>query len=124
MIIIGYYAIASEKFSKVSSLEEMETTQGLVWFESSEDKMHSLSRHCQQNAILYAVKIQNIKELLIYGALGAKYALLHKSPESYQKIAETYLLDIKILYVIEDIEEIEEVAKMGIDGVIFEQILS
>lgn len=123
MIIIGYYAIASEKFSKIENLQDIDATQGLVWFDSSDDKMHSLSRHCLQNTIPYAVKIDNIKDLLIYAGLGAKYVMLQKSPEKYQKIAEDYMLDTKILYIIEEIEEIEEIAKMGVDGVIFEQHL-
>lgn len=123
MIIMGYYPIVSESFSKISDIEGIDNTQGLVWFDSSDDKMFFLSRFCLQNNVPYAVKIENIKDLLIYANLKAKYVLLQKSPEKYQKIAETYLLDTKILYIIEEIEEIEEIAKMGIDGVIFEQVL-
>ncbi len=122
MIIIGYDAIAAEKFSKITSLEEIDATQGLVWFEASKDAEHILALHCLQNSLAYAVRITSIKELLIYANLGAKYVILQRSPEQYQKIAETYLLDTKILYVIKSIEEIEELARMGIDGVIFEKV--
>ncbi|MCE3038953.1 hypothetical protein [Helicobacter anatolicus] len=123
MIIVGYYAIASEKFSKINEIEEIERTEGIVWFDVRDDKMYSLSRHCLQNSVSYAVRIDSVKDLLVYASLGAKYVLLQKAPERYQKIVESYMLDVKILYIIEEIEEIEEIAQMGIDGVIFEQFL-
>ncbi|CBG39377.1 hypothetical protein [Helicobacter mustelae] len=123
MLIFGYYAIACEEFHKIQSLEEVDGTQGLVWFDAQSDAMYELSHHCLANHVPYAVRIENIKGLLIYAALNAKYVIVQKSPEKYQKIAEEYLLDTKILCIIEEIEEIEEIAKMGVDGVILAQHL-
>ncbi|WP_104697005.1 MULTISPECIES: hypothetical protein [unclassified Helicobacter] len=123
MIIVGYEPIAFEGFSKIEKKEQIDTTQGLVWFLSQDDKDFSISSFCMQNNVPYAVKIESIKELLIYAKLNAKYVILQDSPKEYQQIVETYLLDTKILYVIEEIEEIEEIAKMGIDGVIFQKVL-
>lgn len=124
MIIIGYDPIMSEKFSKITEIKQIDTTQGLVWFLAKEDKDFSFSLFCKQNNVPYAVKIESIKELLIYAKLDAKYVILQDFPKQYQQIAETYLFDTKILYEIEEIEEIEEIASMGIDGVIFKKVLS
>ncbi|PAF42465.1 hypothetical protein [Helicobacter sp. 11S02596-1] len=125
MIIIGHHGIASPKFQKIRGLEAVPLVQShlMVWFESSDDVGYVLSHHCVENGVKYAIKVDNIKDFVIYAALKPVYIILEKSPEVYQKIAETYLMDSKILYVIEDDSEIEELAKMGIDGVIFRQVL-
>ncbi|PAF41350.1 hypothetical protein [Helicobacter sp. 11S03491-1] len=125
MIIIGHHGINYPKFRKITSLDEINSVENtlIIWFESADDKGYMLSHHCIENDVRYAVWIDNIKDFVIYAALKPVYLILEKSPEIYQKIAETYLYDTKILYVIEDEEEIEELAKLGIDGAIFRQVL-
>lgn len=125
MIIIGHHAIAYKKFKKINSIEEINSTDNssIVWFDSVDDKGYILSHHCLENEVVYAIALDNITDFVIYANLKPAYIILEKSPEIYQKIAETYLFDSKILYVIEDEEEIQSLAKLGIDGVIFRQLL-
>ncbi|PAF48724.1 hypothetical protein BKH41_05520 [Helicobacter sp. 12S02232-10] len=125
MIIIGHRGIAYPKFKKIVGFDGIALTDNssIVWFEANEDKGYVLSHHCIENNIKYALRVDNITDFVIYASLKPLYIILEKSPEVYQKIAETYLMDSKILYVIEDEEEIEQLAKMGIDGVIFREVL-
>ena len=123
MIIIGYEPIAWEKFSKVLHIDDLETTQGLVWFEANQSSLE-IAKKCQDSHIPFAVCLDTIKDFLIFSALGAKYAIITKHFEHYQKLAENYLLDTKILCLIDSIDEIQEIAELGIDGVIFRRVLS
>lgn len=131
MIIIGHSAIAYPPFTKVSSLKEIAHTQAsqILWFEATQNKEgYTLANHCCQYQVPYAVMINNITDLLIYAHLQAKYLIVHfkdslQDAIQYQKIIEHYLLDCKLLYPIENDTHIQKVAKCGIDGVIFKQVL-
>lgn len=125
MIVIGYEGIKHPEFKKISSIEQiaMVDNASIVWFESSDDEDYGLCNHCHQYNIKYAIKVENLTDFILRSCLNPTYVILEKSPDAYQKITETYLLDTKILYVIEDKNEIVELAKMGIDGVIFRHIL-
>lgn len=125
MIVIGYKGIKHPGFKKISSAEQiaMVDNASIVWFESSDDEDYTLCNHCCQYGIKYAIKVEDITDFILRSCLNPTYVILEKSPDVYQKIAETYLLDTKILCVIEDKNEIVELAKIGIDGVIFRQIL-
>lgn len=125
MIIIGHCGLVYDEFKKISSIDEIAKTPNscIVWFESESDKSYIISHHCMENGVKYAVVVDNIKDFVIYAALKPIYIILEKSPEIYQKIAENYLFDSKILSVVEKESEIEDLAKIGIDGVIFKQVL-
>ena len=58
-------------------------------------------------------------------ALSPKYLLTESLEQvrEFQQLAEHYLLDSKVIKIIEDINEIEVCAKLGIDGVIFKEHL-
>lgn len=122
---MGYKAIEYPEFKKISSIDEIKRVDNacVVWFESADDEDYALCNHCQKYNIKYAIKVENLTDFVLRSCLGPAYVILEKSPDAYQKIAETYLFDTKILYVIEDKSEIEQLAKMGIDGVIFREIL-
>ncbi len=126
MIIIGYEGIEHERFSHARDVRDLENSQNLVWFDDENPNTLELAKLCKEAGIAYAVRVSSISALLIYAALGAKYAIVGCSKpllQECQKIAEHYLLDTKILAVIEDSAQIEEAARMGIDGVIFRNVL-
>ncbi|PAF50831.1 hypothetical protein [Helicobacter sp. 13S00477-4] len=125
MIIIGHKAIAYPKFKEICSLSGIASVPNniMIWFYGDRDKDYVLSKHCCENNIKYAVYVDNIKDFMIFAALKPAYVILDQSPEIYQKIVENYLMDLKILYMIEDEEEIQILAKIGIDGVIFRDVL-
>ncbi|MDE5592069.1 MAG: hypothetical protein K2I63_03835, partial [Helicobacter sp.] len=68
---------------------------------------------------------RSIVQSLILVGLGVKFfiTLDKQMAKELQKLAEHYLFDSKILFAIKDEKTIEEVAKMGIDGVIFLEAL-
>lgn len=133
MIIIGHNAIAYPTFVKVENIDSIISTKtgAIVWFDSTKLKSSlsfSLANHCKEYQISYAVIIEDIKNLLIFSSLNAKYIILKPNMKlekilQMQKIAESYLLDSKILCVIDKDSQIEKFAKNGIDGVIFKQVL-
>lgn len=122
MKIIGHPLIPSISFSHISTQEEIDRilADSIVWWESSQDPKLALAHFCHTNQVQYAVKINSIKELVFYSSLGAKYLIASKKQiQIFQNIIKEYLLDCILLCLIENEEEIEELAKLGIDGIIF-----
>ena len=67
-----------------------------------------------------AISVENITEILYASALGASYIVVEKElAKTAQNLADNYLFDAKILVMIESEDEIEELALLGADGVIF-----
>lgn len=130
MIIIGHPAIAFRPFVKVENIKDIAGTQAsqFLWFDAHlQTECFMLANHCQSHQLPYAVMIHSINELLIFNALEPKYFILHphtlNDASSYQKLIEYYLLESKLLYPIDSQDELQKVAELGIDGVIFKQVL-
>lgn len=128
MIIIGHPAITYSPFVKVSTIADISHVPHtcVVWFDGGGQKNgFELAAHCHNNEVNYAVMIHSIEELLIYANLAPQYLILsarHK-PKAYQRIIEHYLLDCKLLCVIKSSAQLPKIAQLGIDGVIFKQVL-
>lgn len=130
MIIIGHQAIAFQDFAKIENLEDIARTKAsqILWFDAGLESIHfALANHCHAYQLPYAARISSINELLLFSALEPKYLILHanvlNNAQEYQKLIEHYLLDCKLLYPISSQDELCKVAQLGIDGVIFKQIL-
>ena len=80
-----------------------------------------IAQLCDQNGIDYASVIQNIKEALLLVNLGVKFLICEdlEMAKELQNLAENYLFDAKVLLCIKEEEEMLEIAKLRIDGVIF-----
>ncbi len=90
------------------------------------DSSIDLYDFCKRNNIEYGVIISSIKELIFVSNLKAKYIftdILQKASK-FQKIANEYLLDTKIVYLISNFDEIEKVAELGIDAVKLKESLN
>jgi len=110
---------SNEEFYKVKTLEDIKNSpaNSTLIFDYCEDL--TLFEFCKNNEIPYGVNINSIKELIFISNLKAKYAFvdnLEKAKE-FQKIAENYLLDTKIILIVENFDKIEEIAKFTIDGI-------
>jgi hypothetical protein len=110
----------NEKFYKVKTLEDIKNSpnNSTLVFDYCDSSLEVFS-FCRDNNIPYGVIINNIKELIFVSNLKAKYIftdILQKASQ-FQKIAEEYLLDTKVVYLLKSLDEIEEVAKYGIDAV-------
>jgi len=122
VIIIGDKYIPYENISKIDNIKDIKSTKPniVVWFYFDKDIM----QYCMQNDINYAVVTTSIKESVYSNSLNAKYIISPNNIlEPIQKIAENYMFDSKILAVIKNENEIEDIAIKQIDGVIFKQIM-
>jgi len=109
-----------EKFIKINSLEEINNTpnNSTLIFEY-DDSLIETFKFCKDNEISYGVIINNIKELIFISNLNAKYAFSNnlENAKLFQKIAENYLLDTKIIFLSDSLDLIENLVKYGIDGI-------
>ena len=121
MLIFGHSFIPSKSLYHVTDIDSIINTppSSIIYLEFREDNL-DIIEHLNANQVEFALDIKNIEELIYASALGAKYILLSREmAKTAQNIAENYLFDAKILVHISDNEEIEELALLGIDGVIF-----
>lgn len=122
MIIIGDEFIPYERIEKVQNLSDIETTSpnSTLCFSFSKEML----QYCMKNSLNCAVEISSVKEAVYANAMGAKYILPSKEiMQTVQKLAEDYLFDSKVLALIENEDEIEQLALRSIDGVLFQKIL-
>ncbi|QOP42803.1 hypothetical protein FJR45_02085 [Sulfurimonas sediminis] len=125
MLLFGHRFIKSEKFYHVSDIDAIiQTPPASIIYLDFEEKNLDIIEYLSQNSIKFALKVQNVTELIYASALGAGYIHVEqKLAKTAQKIAENYLFDAKILVHIENEEEIEEMALLGIDGVVFTEAI-
>ncbi|WP_434637533.1 hypothetical protein MLC35_01825 [Sulfurimonas sp. NW7] len=125
MLLFGHRFIKSEKFYHVSDIDAIvQTPPASIIYLEFEEKNLDIIEYLNQNSIKFALKVQDITELIYASALGASYIHVEqKLAKTAQKIAENYLFDAKILVHIEKEEEIEEMALLGIDGAVFTEAI-
>jgi hypothetical protein len=76
--------------------------------------------YAKQNSVEFCLKVQNVTEIIYASNLGASYILVDKDlAKTAQNLANNYLFDAKVLVMTEDDDEIEELALLGVDGVIY-----
>jgi len=120
MLLFGHRFIESESFYHIHNIDSIKHTPpaSTIYLEFQEENL-DIIKHVRVNKIDIAIKVSNITELIYASSLGAKYIVVSKeSAKHSQNIAETYLFDAKILVMLEDESEIEELATIGVDGVI------
>lgn len=121
MIFFGHKFIESENFYHIQSIEAIQNTppSSTLYIEFSETNLDIIN-HTFLNSMPTAIEVQNITELLYASSFGASYIVVDKIlAKTAQNIAENYLFDAKILVIIENEDEIEEMALLGVDGIIF-----
>jgi len=119
MQVFGHKWIESEPFYRVRSEAEITSTppNGLLQLEPLENAL-TLAKHCQKNGLRYVLEIGSIQEAIFANLLGATYLLCNKAlAKELMPIAQNYLFDTRILATIKE-DEIEEMAKSGVDGVV------
>ena len=121
MMIFGHKFIESESFYHVLDIDSIKNTppSSTIYLEFSEKNI-DIIKHAYLNSIATAIKVSTINELLYASALYAKYIIIPKNEvKTFQSIAENYLFDAKLLVMIEDDTEMEALALLGVDGVLF-----
>ena len=121
MLLFGHSFIPSDPFYHIADIDSITNTppSSLIYLEFSEQNL-DIIEYAIANEVVFALNITNITELIYASILGAKYILVPKEmAKTAQNIAENYLFDAKILVHVTQTDEIEELALLGIDGLIF-----
>ena len=121
MLFFGHRFLESLSFYHINSVDSIINTppSSLIYLEFCEENL-DIVHHLNTNDIKFALSVTNVRELMYASALNADYIIVQKElAKTAQNIAESYLFDAKILVVTEDEEAIEELALLGVDGLIF-----
>ena len=119
MQIFNHPWIESNPFYSVNSIDKIKKTppNSIVLLHPLPSSL-GLAKYCQSNSIPYAIRVQSIKNTIFANLLGAKYTISSKIlAKELMPIAQNYLFDTQILAEIESDDEIEEMAKVNVDGV-------
>lgn len=119
MQVFGHKWIESEAFYPVNSIEEIAQTppNALLQIKSLNTSIE-LVKHCQKNGLCYVLEIESIEEAVYANLLGATYILTNKAlATELMPIAQNYLFDTHVLAIISH-NQIEEMARCGVDGVV------
>lgn len=125
MLLFGHRFIKSESFYHISDIEDVSKTpsNSIVYLKFSEENL-DIIEYLNNNHIAFALGVKNVPELIYASQLHASFMILSKKmAKTAQNLADNYLFDAKILAQIEEEEEIEELALLGIDGAVFTEAI-
>ncbi len=120
MKIFGHDWIDSERFYAIDKASDIKKTpsNALLKVEGGLSNSLELVKYCKSNGLRYAVGVESIEEALFANLLDATYILCEKKlAKELMPIAQHYLFDTQVLAYIKK-DEIEEMAKVGVDGVV------
>lgn len=82
-------------------------------------------KQAQQKEIKFAIFAKNENEVLLSNALGASFILFEDEVliKAASKMAEFYLFDSKILWLVKDFEDLTKAYELGADGVILRRFI-
>jgi hypothetical protein len=119
MKIFGHPWIKSKDFYGVLDIKDIKETPPNSTILLSNFNIE-IASYCQKNLIPYSMVIDSIKEAIFANNLNCKYIITHKElAKKIMPIAQNYLFDTQVLAKIKADSEIEEMARVGVDGVIF-----
>ena len=121
MLLFGHRFLHNEEFYHITDIDAIKKTppSSTILLEFSEENL-DIIKYLNENAVTFVLCVENITQVIYASTLNAKYIIVDRElAKTAQSIAETYLFDAKILVRLEDEEEIEEMALLGVDGVIF-----
>lgn len=122
MILIGDENIEYEEIKKITAISDIQSTSSNSTVLYSFD--FEILRYTHENNIASAVVTKNLQEVIYASSFDVKYIIVTKGiAKAAQNIANNYMLDSKILAIIETSEEIVENAIHEIDGVIYKKVI-
>ena len=122
MILIGDKNIPYENIENINCIDDIKNTKPNSTLLFKFD--FELLKYTQQNDVNSAVVVNSIKEVIYASNLDAKYIIpRNELLVQTQKLAENYMFDSKILAVIKDDEELEQMALEHVDGVIYRDLI-
>jgi len=109
-----------EEFYEVTTLEDVKNSppNSTLIFKYCDSSLE-VYNFCHTNNIPYGVYTSDIKEMIFCINLGAKYIFCDtiKKAKIFQKIANEYLLDTKIVLLVDNFDKITEIVSYGIDAI-------
>ena len=121
MLIFGHRFIESSSFYHITNIDDITNTppSSTIYFSFSEKNL-DIIQHANLNHITMALSVKDVTEVIYASALNATYIVVDKEiVKTAQTIAQEYLFDAKIIVKIDSDEEIEEMALLGIDAVMY-----
>lgn len=152
MIIIGAHeAVYPMQFVRVRSVQELEELQGKMAVDSGAHGQGqgeiitetiaesinetiaetiawfgydlALAARAKSLRIPFAMRVGSVGEFLMGAYFLPRFMIVDSGARVYQELADSYVLDSKVLQVISSCEEIERYAGQGIDGVVLAHML-
>ena len=115
MLIIGHELVEFSPFIEVSSPADIDERDNFL-FKFSE----KLVKICKENGRTFSVYASTKTQVILANAFGAKFIIVpNKFIPVAQKLADDYIFDSKIATVIRRNSQIDKMADLGIDAVIF-----
>ena len=121
MLILGHRFIDSENFYHIDSIDSIQNTppSSTLFVKFSEDNL-DIIKHITINSMQLALEVKGITQIIYANSLEASFIIVDKNlAKTAQDLAQNYLFDAKILVSIDNEEDIEELALLGVDGIIF-----
>ena len=120
MLIFGHKLIETPKFHFINN-DNASFKEGINCFEYNE----FLIEKALKEGVKFAILAKNEDEILFANALKAEFILLENEnlAKKASKMAEFYLIDSKILFIIDRLKNLRNTYKIGIDGVILREII-
>jgi len=122
MIIIGNKHIPHSVFTNILCIDDISNTQSNSVVKFLYDI--EIIKYCQKNNIQNAVIVNNITESIFCNNLDVDFIIVKNDiSKQVQSIAQNYMFDSKILQIIKDDKDIQNIAINEIDGCIYDNLL-
>ncbi len=122
MIILGNKHIEHPTFEKVYKIADIIHTKPncILLFDYEID----IIKYCNKNNLQSAVIVNNITQAIFCNNLNSSFIITNKQKAlEIQKIAQSYMFDSKIAQIINNDDEIEQLALNEIDACIYEDLI-
>ena len=121
MLLFGHPYVPSQPFYHIDAIEAVRHTpaNSVVTLYFTPENL-DIIEYLAQNSVRFALHIETTTDAVIAENLGASYLIvLPKHAEAIQKVAEHYLFDAKVLGYIEEMDDLEDLIDLRLDGAIF-----
>jgi hypothetical protein len=125
MILFGHPLIQSEQLYHIESIDAiLNTPSNSIIALFFEEQNMDIITHLRNNHIRFALYVANTTEAIVAENLRATYLVVNnKNGEEIQKVAEHYMFDAKVLGYCENIDNLEKLIDMRLDGAIFAEAI-
>ena len=120
MRIVGDSLIDFEPFYRVGSIDEIKKTppNSVVLFGIDSE----IAKYCKENLVKFAIVVNDMTQLIYAYNYGADFIVVPKEiAKQAVSFADDYLIDAKIVLVIEKKEELIEAANSRVDIALFKE---